>query len=73
MTDIFGIEFYDATTGLTMKYAYPEKENGGWGGWLFYKHPDGQWVSLRKATDDDLGRINAAVATAYHEEANHDD
>lgn len=68
MTDVFGIEFYDAATGRTMKYAYPEEENGGWGGWLFFKHPDGQWVSLRKATDDDLGLINAAVAADYLEE-----
>jgi hypothetical protein len=22
--------------------------------WLFRKHPDGQWVSMRKATDDDI-------------------
>jgi len=21
--------------------------------WLFYKHPDGQWVSLRKTTEAD--------------------
>ena len=23
-------------------------------GWVFYKHPDGQWVTLRKATPDEL-------------------
>lgn len=27
-------------------------------GWLLYKHPDGQWVTLRKATDDDLVYLN---------------
>jgi len=27
-----------------------------WGGnpWLFYKHPDGQWVSLRQASERDV-------------------
>jgi hypothetical protein len=23
-------------------------------GWVFYKHPGGQWVTLRKATSDEL-------------------
>jgi hypothetical protein len=27
---------------------------GPYEGWLCFKHPDGQWVTLRKATDDDL-------------------
>ena len=27
-----------------------DENNQGYG-WLFVKHPDGQWVSLRKATD----------------------
>lgn len=25
-------------------------------GWVFYKHPDGQWVTLRKATEPELSR-----------------
>lgn len=25
--------------------------------WLFYKHPGGQWVSLRKATSDDIEAV----------------
>ena len=25
--------------------------------WLFRKHPDGQWVSMRKATDDDIAKV----------------
>ena len=29
--------------------------------WLFYKHPDGQWVSLRKATDEDLDKLDMKV------------
>ncbi len=23
-------------------------------GWAFYKHPDGQWVTLRKATEQEI-------------------
>lgn len=23
-------------------------------GWVFYKHPDGQWVTLRKATKEEI-------------------
>lgn len=25
-------------------------------GWAFYKHPDGQWVTIRKASDDEIDR-----------------
>ncbi len=25
--------------------------------WICYRHPDGQWVSLRRATEDDLQRL----------------
>ena len=37
-------------------------------GWLFFRHPEGQWVSLRKATDDDLASISAAIVAAHHAE-----
>jgi len=35
-------------------------------GWLLYKHLDGQWVTLRKATDDDVARVSQAVVDAHH-------
>ena len=49
------IKFYSQTYKKEMKI---EK----WGGdfWLFYKHPDGQWVSLRKASDSDYKEIEKA-------------
>ena len=25
--------------------------------WIFFKHPDGQWVSMRKATEDDIAKV----------------
>lgn len=35
-------------------------------GWLLFKHPDGQWVTLRKATDDDIAKLSQAVVEAHH-------
>lgn len=48
-----GIEFYDQVSGRVMKLV----TGGHFIGWIVYKHPDGQWVSLRKATDDDRERL----------------
>jgi hypothetical protein len=31
-------------------------------GWVFYKHPDGQWVTLRKATEQELSRAETIAA-----------
>lgn len=49
-----GVEFYDAASGRTMMFVDDAEPQKGWRGWLLYKHPDGQWVSLRKATLADL-------------------
>ena len=50
-----------------MKYVYPDAKH--WtAGWILYQHPDGQWVTLRKATDIDIAAINKAIVTAYHDE-----
>lgn len=53
------IEFYDRASGREMKLAL----NGPLAGWLCYKHPDGQWVTERKATPTDRARLQAAVDT----------
>lgn len=52
------IFFTDKTTDRTMML-------GTWGGdlWLFYKHPDGQFVSDRKATTDDVKKVHDAIKT----------
>lgn len=62
-----GLEFYDDGSKCTMKYVYPDTEHPA-AGWLLYKHPDGQWVTLRKATENDIQKINAAVISAHHGE-----
>lgn len=36
---------------------------GPWKGWLAYRHPDGQWVSLRKLTLEELEEYQIEVDT----------
>jgi len=62
-----GYDFYDGNSGRSMKYVYPDTKHPA-AGWLLYKHPDGQWVTLRKATEDDIRQINEAVVAAHHGE-----
>ena len=44
-----GIQFYDQADGKDKILV----ESGPFNGWICYKHPDGQWVTERKATDQD--------------------
>lgn len=60
MSDPPGLNFYDQETRRTMRYVYPDTKHWA-AGWLLFKHPDGQWVTLRKATENDLMRINATA------------
>ena len=52
-----GIEFYDAISGRQMLLV---AEGESFAGWLCYRHPDGQWVSLRKATNEDRAKLESA-------------
>lgn len=45
-----GIGFYSQTMQREMRYLYPDSGHH-WAGWILFRHPDGHWVSLRKATD----------------------
>lgn len=63
--NIPGLQFYDAASGRTLKYIYP-KTGHSTAGWLLYKHPDGHWVTFRKATDADIAALNRAVAQGHH-------
>jgi hypothetical protein len=40
------VETYDRKNAICIE--------GRFYGWAFYKHPDGQWVTIRKATDDEI-------------------
>lgn len=64
--DVPGLEFYDAASQRTMKYVYPDTKHWA-AGWILYKHPDGQWVTLRKASDVDIEALNGAVIRAHHD------
>src|SRR3990170_2812716 len=52
------VEFLDVNYGL-MKL---EWRHDSW--WLFYKHADGQWVSLRQATPADLDQVNRLASSS---------
>lgn len=54
-----GVRFYDAASGRNMVLV---ADGAPMGGWLHYRHPNGQWVSLRKATDDDRARLGVPRA-----------
>lgn len=58
------MEFFDEKGGRQMLYVYPDAKQ--WGNWLFFKHPDGQWVSMREATKGDVAAINKAVVEVHH-------
>lgn len=53
MTRYIHEPFNITDTGLTLLQINPERaadlrKDSRYFGWLFYRHPDGQWVTLRK-------------------------
>ena len=66
-TKYHGISFFDITSGRQMRYLYPDADH--WArGWIIVQNPSGDWMTLRKATDSDLGSINQAVARFQHKD-----
>jgi hypothetical protein len=63
--DIVPLRFH--SNGREMIYVYPNTKHWS-AGWILYQHPDGEWVTLRKATEDDISRLSAAVVAAHHSE-----
>lgn len=63
-----GLQFYDERTSRYMKYVYPDAQGAPEHvrGWILYRHPDGQWVTYRKANDKDIEAINKMVSDAHH-------
>ncbi len=51
-----GRRFFDTASNREMILV---AEGEKFAGWLCYRHPDGQWVSLRKATQDDLVKLES--------------
>lgn len=52
-----GTRFFDVASNREMLLV---AEGESFAGWLCYRHPDGQWVSLRKANKNDLAKLEAA-------------
>jgi hypothetical protein len=52
-----GTRFFDLATGRHMLLVAEGESHAGW---LCYRHPDGQWVTLRKATEEDRAKLAAA-------------
>ena len=58
-----GTRFYSKALKREMMLVY---EGQPWAGWIVYKHPDGHWVSYRKATQQDHAELGAAISKAHH-------
>lgn len=59
-----GVRFYDAASDREM--LLEQNPGSPTDGWILFRHPDGQWVTLRKATPDDLVRLAAAPVRQGH-------
>lgn len=62
----FGFRFFDNASNRQMMIVYATERRESIRGWLLYRHPDGQWVTLRKATADDRSAINRAAVEGHH-------
>ena len=51
--------------GKEMMYCYPDSKHE-LAGWILYRHSDGQWVTLRKATDQGITAMTHAVSESSH-------
>lgn len=54
-----GIKFFDKANNNREMLLVDDKKSSA-NGWLCYRHPDGQWVTLREATQKDRDQIAAA-------------
>ena len=62
---LHGISFFDDASQRCMRYIYPDA--GHWcAGWIIVQNPSGEWITLRKATDEDIAALNSAVVRAHH-------
>ncbi len=64
-TTLHGVGFYDIHNGRAMRYIYPDADH--WtAGWIVVQNPSGDWMTLRKATDEDISVINKAIVETQH-------
>lgn len=62
-----GVKFYDGATGREMILVTDEEPREGLRGWLVYRHAEGHWVTLRKATAADREAVMRAMSAALHD------
>lgn len=55
-----GIRFFDAVRQREMLLV---ADGEPYAGWICYRHPDGQWVTFRKATPEDIEALAEATPT----------
>lgn len=60
-----GIKFWSQSRQQEM-ILVSRQANSPAAGWLCYRHPDGQWVTLRKATKADYAELDNAIVKAHH-------
>ncbi len=56
-----GVRFDDAASGRDMLLV---NDRSSFDGWVCCRHPDGQWITLRRATDEDQAAIASARPVA---------
>lgn len=55
-----GVSFFDGKSQRKMRYIYPDA--GHWtAGWIVVENASGEWMTLRKATEEDIASINTAA------------
>lgn len=59
-----GIEFRDSLRHRTMKYVAPDLVHEA-AGWFLFKHPDGQWVTDRQATEAEKYAIELSILDVF--------
>lgn len=62
---LHGVSFFDGVSNRKMRYLYPDA--GHWSaGWIVVQNRSGEWMTLRKATSEDILSISGAIVHAHH-------
>jgi hypothetical protein len=58
---LIATDFDDQKSERPMRYIHASNDHA-LANWILWQHPDGQWVTLREATEDDLAGIDELQA-----------
>lgn len=60
-----GVSFFDDATKRKMRYIYPSVKH--WcAGWILVQNANGGWMTMRRATDEDVASISGAIVRKHH-------